>query len=147
MPETIVPLTFDTLDPFTRAYIIAALWSTNDESDPSGGEPIDNRFDGHDVHPDALAEMSADCKLFREENAADLALAYERYGSCGDGSTPEERAGHDFWLTRCGHGVGFWDRPELDADGVGQRLTDACEKFGEAHVWVDEEAGKVHSGW
>lgn len=26
-----------------------------------------------------------------------------------------ERFGHDFWLTRCGHGAGFWDRDELDA--------------------------------
>lgn len=30
----------------------------------------------------------------------------------------DERAGHDFWLTRAGHGAGFWDRrytgPDLD---------------------------------
>lgn len=25
-----------------------------------------------------------------------------------------EQFGCDFWLTRCGHGVGFWDRHELD---------------------------------
>lgn len=24
-----------------------------------------------------------------------------------------QRFGHDFWLTRCGHGAGFWDRNEL----------------------------------
>lgn len=27
-----------------------------------------------------------------------------------------ERFGHDFWLTRCGHGAGFWDRDELKVD-------------------------------
>lgn len=29
-----------------------------------------------------------------------------------------ERFGHDFWLTRCGHGAGFWDRDELSAPPV-----------------------------
>lgn len=24
-----------------------------------------------------------------------------------------ERLGHDLWLTRNGHGAGFWDRPEI----------------------------------
>ena len=27
-----------------------------------------------------------------------------------------ERFGHDFYLTRCGHGAGFWDRSELEVD-------------------------------
>jgi hypothetical protein len=28
----------------------------------------------------------------------------------------EEQAGRDFWFTRQGHGVGFWDREELNRD-------------------------------
>lgn len=32
------------------------------------------------------------------------------------------RFGRDFWLNRCGHGVGFWDRKELEID-VGFNVT------------------------
>lgn len=27
-----------------------------------------------------------------------------------------EQAGHDLWLTRCGHGAGFWDRDKPHGD-------------------------------
>src|SRR5208282_4942052 len=33
------------IDKFTQAYIVAALWSSNDNSDPSGGEPLDSNYD------------------------------------------------------------------------------------------------------
>jgi hypothetical protein len=127
-------LSFDELPEFTKHYVIAALWSSNDESDPSGGDPIDSNYDGHDVDPATLETMHNECKAFQEANAADLALAYELYQPCGDGSTPEQQAGHDFWLTRCGHGCGFWDR---GLGEVGDRLTEASQKCGERHLWVE----------
>lgn len=34
-----------------------------------------------------------------------------------------EQAGSDFWLTRNGHGTGFWDR---GLGTVGEALTDLC---------------------
>lgn len=33
------------------------------------------------------------------------------------------RVGHDFWLTRNGHGCGFWDRPEVYGEDLSQWLT------------------------
>lgn len=36
------------LDSFTRAYIETALWSSNDESDESGGEPNFDLYIGDD---------------------------------------------------------------------------------------------------
>lgn len=47
----------------------------------------------------------------------------------------------DFWLTRNGHGVGFWDR---DVGAVGDRLTKACKKFGETYLYVGDD-GKIHT--
>lgn len=38
----------------------------------------------------------------------------------------------DFWLTRNGHGAGFWDR---GAGSVGKRLTDAAKSYGERYVF------------
>ena len=45
-----------------------------------------------------------------------------------------ERLGHDLWLTRNGHGVGFWDRKELEADGLGDKLSDVARSMGEVHL-------------
>jgi hypothetical protein len=51
-----------------------------------------------------------------------------------------EKAGHNFWLTREGHGSGFWDE---DMDEVGERLTELSEKFGEGGLYVGDD-GKVY---
>jgi hypothetical protein len=125
------------LDEFTQAYIEAALWSSNDDSTPEGGEPLDANYGIEDIDPDSLAKMSADCQRFQEENAADLAL----YDS--PRWTAEELGGHDFWLTRNGHGAGFWDRDCLPKE-AGKRLTDAAHKCGEVYLYVAD--GAIYMG-
>ena len=47
--------------------------------------------------------------------------------------------GHDFWLTRNGHGVGFWDRPELYGDHEAERLTDIARSFGTLFVYAGDD--------
>jgi hypothetical protein len=76
---------------FFTDYVETALWSSTDESDESGSEPLDASYGIEDIAPASLAEMQADCDSFEEENAADLAEYQERTGYLG---------GHDFWLTR-----------------------------------------------
>ena len=44
-----------------------------------------------------------------------------------DGRYRSDQAGHDFYMTRCGHGCGYWDR---DLGEVGERLTQACRPYG-----------------
>lgn len=59
----------------------------------------------------------------RERAARDVAdfvtacggLATQAFAAIG---YSPERFGHDFWLTRCGHGAGFWDRDELMGEHV-----------------------------
>jgi hypothetical protein len=112
------------VDDFTEAYIECALWSTNDESDA----PLDDNYGEGDIDPATLAEMVADCERFQAENADDIATYPGGRGRC------EVMAGHDFWLTRNGHGAGFWDGdwPEDSS----KRLDKACEAFGEYHLYV-----------
>jgi hypothetical protein len=81
-----------------------------------------------DIHPDSLAAIRKDCEDWQTENAEMLAFA------CGPMSGYDEvQAGRDYWFTRNGHGVGFWDREELRrdmarrADGT---LTDTGEDEG-----------------
>lgn len=117
------------LDPFTQSYITALLWSEMDESNPdTGGEPLDAHYCIYDLTAKALTTIKADCEAFQRDNAALLAQA-------GD----KEQNGHDFLLTRNGHGTGFWDRGY--EDGLGNRLTEAAHKAGETHAYV--QGGKV----
>jgi len=102
-------------------YIVCALWSSLDESNESGGVPLERNYDADDIAPESYAKALKDCEQFVEQNAALLE------GLCAD------QTGHDFWLTRNRHGVGFWDRGLGD---IGDKLTDACKKFGEQHAIV-----------
>lgn len=128
------------MNAFAQHYIIAALWSTNDESNDQGGEPLEDNYSAADLAPEALASIEADCARFERENAALLAQAYKLYRPHPDAPTPECSAGHDFWFTRNGHGVGFWDRGLGD---VGQALTAACHVFGTCDIYVGDD-GKLY---
>ena len=68
------------LDDFTLAYIEAALWSSNDDSTPQGGEPLDANYGIDDIDPDTLAAMIEDCRRFQEENAPILPATIIRNG-------------------------------------------------------------------
>jgi hypothetical protein len=116
------------LDTFTKQYIITALWSSNDESTPEGGDPMDKNYSIEDIGPETLAKMVADCAKFQADNAEDIA-------------SDLSRAGHDFWLTRNGHGAGFWDG---DWPEAGDRLTEACKAYGEVTLYVGDD-GKVYA--
>jgi len=119
------------LDDFTCAYLECALWSSTDESTPAGGEPLDDNYSIYDIDTDTLTKMAEDCARFQAENATDLALW-----------TAAELGGHDLWLTRNGHGCGFWDRDSLSAD-AGKRLTEAAHKLGEFNLYVGDD-GKIY---
>jgi hypothetical protein len=122
-------MTSTKLDAFTRSYIETALWSSTDNADESGGEPLDANYGPDDIHPDTLAEMVEDCEAFQRDHADDI----------GDRA---ERAGHDFWLTRNRHGAGFWDGDW--AHDVGRRLTDAAHVYGSVDLYLGDD-GMIHA--
>ncbi len=134
-------ITREQVDEFTLAYIEAALWSTNDESDESGGEPLDSNYGIDDLDPETLAKMADDCRRFQEENAADLAL-YDH-----PQWTAAELGGHDLWLTRNGHGCGFRDRTDCLPKEARDRLTAAAGKAGERHLYVGDDGMIYGEDW
>lgn len=113
------------LDPFTHAYIECALWSSIDDND----HPLDKNHTADDLAPEARASIIADCAAFQADHEDDIA-------------DDPARAGHDFWLTRNGHGAGFWDGDWPDA--VGRRLTKAAEDLGKVDLYVGDD-GQVHA--
>jgi hypothetical protein len=115
-------------DEFTRAYIEAALWSSTDEADEGGGEPLDKNFSPLDISKHTLKRMIADCKKFQGETWKYI-------------SKDPKQAGHDFWLTRNGHGSGFWDGGWSKADGA--HLTSFSKSYKEVHLYVGED-GQIY---
>jgi hypothetical protein len=117
------------LQEFVDAYVTCALWASTDESDPSGGEPMDANYDASDIAEESMKEIREVCEDFFNANRADIGEHIAL-------------AGHDFWLTRNGHGAGFWDRSEYGKE-QSKRLTEACKPYGESYLYVGDD-GKVY---
>ena len=102
---------------FLDAYITAALWSTTANTDDTGGEPLDRNYGPEDIAPETLARMRADCIEFLNHRLGGRLIAIaERLEAEGRWSLPGgadctvlEYAGHDLWLSRNGHGCGYFD--------------------------------------
>ena len=121
------------MNAFTRAYIVAALWASTDDE----GEPLDANYTEDDIAPESLAQIVSDCDAFLAETQGMLDLAY--WNGAKYGSYSEEYAGHDFFLTRNGHGAGFWDRGLKD----GEKLTEVAKQFRESNPYVGDN-GKIY---
>lgn len=118
---------------FVDGYIECSLWSSHDNADESGGAPLDENYGPEDIAADALQKMQEDCTIFITANLADLMAL--------PASATPEQCGHDFWLTRNGHGAGFWDR---GYGAIGDRLTKACKACGSVDLTVGDD-GKIYS--
>lgn len=112
---------FPLLPKFVDAYLEAAIWSTTDRN----GDPFDAKYSIQDFSKKAIAEAVEDCNTFIQWNRKDLEASG---GSVG-------QHGHDLWLTRNGHGAGFWDRG-YDEE-LADRLSDAARSLGELGIYAD----------
>lgn len=121
------------VEAMVAGYVEAMLWAECACDDPEGYD--DRSFDdlGYtfgDVHPDAMEQARETCRQFCERNAEDVVAFME------ETDRPEGHVGHDLWLTRQGHGAGFWDR---GAGAVGDRLADAARVLGPAYPYLDDD--------
>ena len=116
------------LEEMLQSYVAAAIWSSTFQDEDECDIPMDSKYTDDDIHPETLTKMKQDCEKFLNENAKDIGDRYDQ-------------AGHDFWLTRNGHGVGFWETPDWPEE-PGERLTEAAKSFGECYLYIDDN-GKV----
>jgi hypothetical protein len=102
------------------------------EGQADGNLPSDAGFS--DLHHDSLMAICGQCVAFEFKASKLLEQAYGMEMQIRGGSAPysETQAGHDFWFTRNGHGVGFWDR---GLGQVGDDLAEIARSFGEVNVW------------
>ena len=111
------------IDNVIDAYITCLLWSETNEE----GEPMDDYYDKTDIAPESLKEIRDDVEGFValcDENGIDLL------------PITDEQIGHDFCLTRNGHGTGFWDRGLGDK---GKHLTSAAKSFGSQTLYAGDD--------
>lgn len=116
----------DMVDGYAECAVWAGLeWPTDQNKEP---QPLDNNYSTDDIAPEAMASIRQECSDFYDANADDLT-------EWSGGS-----AGHDFFLTRNGHGAGFWDR---GLGAIGDRLSDAARVYGESDLYPADD-GKLY---
>lgn len=113
------------------AYQVCAEWSSTHTPDPEAdaNQPVPmDEVENNGWADEARRESKADIAAFCETCALDLA------------EMDPVQIGHDFWLTRNGHGAGFWDRGLGER---GRRLTDACRPYGKVDLYLGDD-GFLH---
>ena len=102
---------------FIGGYTEAALWSGLDDGED---------FDG--LSPETELEMARECEEFITSNEE----LFNRAVAFGQSAAA---LGHDLWLTRCGHGAGYWDR---GLGELGDILADKASLVGERWLYVGD---------
>lgn len=118
MPQFIPEHTPAGLDSFTRGYLEAMEWLLPEET---------NRDRLRGFTRAAIRKAKADCADFYKSNSADLGI-YE-----SESGRDMASAGHDFYLSRNGHGAGYFDRGNHP---VFDRLQDAARIYSETNEYV-----------
>jgi hypothetical protein len=111
------------------------LGENHPDNDPegaeTGGNPLDYNFGIEDIADEAIEQAIKDCDNFR---------AYVVKLGLDFGHLDDDHAGHNFWLNRNHHGVGYWDR---GLGELGDKLSDAAHTFGGCDMYVGDD-GKVY---
>ncbi len=132
---------FYSLDTFAKGYVEAMLFTNGDTGDDD--EWSLNGLGVERLTRSAVKSIKAECDAFLGKVSSDGRFMRQVIDSAED--YDDEQAGRDFWFTRQGHGVGFWDRealdvPGLESDTLGDMLDAAAKSFGEADV-------ELYRGW
>jgi hypothetical protein len=123
---------------FIQAYFDAAFFFSMDESNEQGGEPLNKRYTVVDLAPETGQKMVEDCETFLANCKPLLVDENLTYAEPWDA---EQLGGHDFWLTRNGHGAGFWDG-DWNKE-AGERLTQVAEALGTFELYVGDD-GRIY---
>lgn len=125
--------TDEEMEEWFTSYVGCALWSSHNYDsdadsksfDPDASESMDGDYDSDDLTPESAASCREDIVDFIHSctsQGIDLAAI---------GGNPQwgahEQHAHDLWLTRNGHGAGFWDRGYGE---VGDKLSEIAKLMG-----------------
>jgi hypothetical protein len=120
------------LERFVLAYLECVMFTDSGEPDQP---PADAEFSAS-----AVTFAYGDCARFVAHN---WRLIERTLVAADNGQNYDiECMARDFWYTRNGHGVGFWDR---GLGAFGEALTVAAEKCGECFIYQADD-GLIYFG-
>ena len=121
---------FNSRDEVVQGYVEAMLFTASDD--------VEGATVG-DLSTEARERICADCMAFQ--------ATYEfrdAWNNSGNGyEFDREQAGRDFWFTRNGHGVGFWDREPHVYGSHAVTLDSAADRFGTVDLYRGAD-GKLY---
>lgn len=118
---------------FVKGYLDCALWASTLGDDI--GTPMDQDYSRDDFAAETEKTLRIEATEFYNAHETAIIRYCERIGHDAD------YAGHDFWLTRNGHGAGFWDR---GIGELGEHLSDASRAYGECDLYIGDD-GKIYA--
>jgi hypothetical protein len=121
-----------TIDEIVQGYFEAAVWTDLQESQAEVDPEAFEYFQKYDQ-----SSSVKDVYNFLASHTDEVKKALQVY--------PAANFGHDFWLTRNGHGTGFWDREELKEIGVADALSDVARKEFPERSFIVSDAGFYHA--
>lgn len=122
------------LDTFTVNYLATMLWASGDDGEFDDVAVID-------LPLETIRKAIDDCTTFQALELWQEASAHDDAPTASDGEGTDGQGGHDFWLTRCGHGAGFWDGDWPEP--YGDALTTAAQAFGTLDPYKGDD-GQVY---
>ena len=115
---------------YYSSYFEAVLFGETRMSECDSCDGTFEDFSIYDIDEKSLIEQFADLDKFFSE--VDEILENTDY--------THDQACHDFYFTRVGHGVGFWENDHCE-DKEGKLLTDIAQKYRELYCY--DENGTV----
>lgn len=111
------------IDQFVNDYLETAIWVTCDSDECT------------DFTKEALEKAKSDCDSFIFQVIASFGEEKGKDLLTTEGNDFGYLAAHDFYLTRNGHGTGFWDRDEIYGGMNGAILSQLAESLGSSTAY------------
>lgn len=130
-----------------NSYLECALWTVEEQLGEQDNEDFEEMYGDsreesgvseyveeawinvNNIDPDSKLKAYEDIKRFLDDEAVKSAIFAEEID--------EEQLGHDIWLTRNGHGAGFFDRM-YDSENE-QILTNKAKSLGSSDVYLGDD--------
>lgn len=121
------------MENFIAGYFECALWASTLGDDC--GTPMDQDHSLDDFADETQEKLRADAIAFYHAWEIGILKYCERTQNDAD------YAGHDFWLTRNGHGAGFWDR---GIGELGEHLSHVARECGPCDLYIGDD-GRIYA--
>ena len=116
-------------------YLECAIWTDEERLKEENTEGYEGD-EVKDIIPEADLTISNFSDNSKIKAYQDIKLFLKYAGDAVDG-IDEEQLGHDIWLSRNGHGAGFFDRGYDDK--IEKILMDSAHKIGSADIYLGDD--------